>query len=170
MSGLFLLIMYAHSVEKSLQLPRNLSWMKSAHNHKKQRIILLTIIFIVPLLINYSCVTLKSIQPANLSEIPEKRTMMRIHSDTTIWILKKYEIENNVISGEITKSIEKNQRFKVVDVYAAPFEAVKVSEDRVTLSVNNIGKIDYSAYDTFSVVAISILGSLIIILPIISAP
>lgn len=99
-----------------------------------------TVIFLFIAVTITGCYSLKTV---TLSTIPQKRNVIMLHADDSIWTVSNYSFSDNYLTGLIDQDSQKITRLKVTHLYAAPASAVKIEGTRLTVPTGNIGKADY---------------------------
>ena len=93
------------------------------------------------------CYTLKTIPLNSVKSFPQKRDIVLIHADDSIWTITKFLVSENELTGQIYRDSVKITKLKGTHVYVAPVTAVKVENMKLTVPRGNIGKADYFVLD-----------------------
>jgi len=120
------------------------------------------LVVILALIFTTSCLTLKTIPTNNINQLQTLRKNLRIHSEDSLWIIDHYLINGKLLSGKIIRNKEGIGKLNTADIYVAPLNAVDIKGDILTVSTENIGKIDYQIPD--ALIAISSTGICIVLL------
>ena len=122
---------------------------------QKGRFSYLNAFIFINILISFpACMTFKTVSLNSLNEMQGKRDMIRIHSDTLVWAIERYEIDDDSIKGTLaTERLNDTPVSRLIDIYVAPMEAVKISGNTVAVSRNDIGKSDYPANDNLQLLS-----------------
>jgi len=70
-----------------------------------------------------------------------------LHADDSLWAVVNYSISGKDLTGLIRRDPAEISKTHVTHIYAAPFSAVQVEGDKITVPVSNIGKADYYTTD-----------------------
>jgi hypothetical protein len=103
-----------------------------------------TVIFLVLSVTAAGCYSLKT---ASLSSIPQKRNVIMLHADDSLWAVSNYTVSDGILTGLIDQDSLKITRLKVTHLYAAPLSAVKVDGTKLSVPAGNIAKTDYWVTD-----------------------
>ena len=126
-----------------------------------------TVMFLILAVTTAGCYSLKT---ASLSSIPQKRNVIMLHADDSLWAVSNYTVSDGILTGQIYQDSLKIKKLKVIHLYAAPLSAVKIDGTRLTVPAGNIAKTDYWVIDfwltlggaaAIAIVAFTILPSLI---------
>lgn len=98
------------------------------------------------------CYSLKTVPLNSVQSFPQKRKILLIHADDSLWSINNYVISGNEITGQIFRDSVKTPKLLVTNIYVAPVSAVKVENTRLTFSRGNIGKVDYYVPDWWRIV------------------
>ncbi len=104
------------------------------------------IVFLI-LIFTAGCLTIKTIPTNNISKLQPSRRNLRIHSEDSLWIINQYQVNGKFISGKLKRSSEGVIINNTADIYVAPINAIEIKGDTLTVSTDNIGKIDYQITD-----------------------
>ncbi len=99
-----------------------------------------TVIFLFAAVTLAGCLTLKT---ATISTFPQKRNVIMLHADDSLWAVSNYTFSGNTLTGLIYQDSLKLKKLKVIHLYAAPLTAVNIEGTRLTVPTGNIGKTDY---------------------------
>ncbi len=121
------------------------------NKRKAVKLVIVLIVFIT----TTSCMTLKTIPVNILSDLKYRSDILHIHSDDSLWIVSPYLIRDKNLTGKLYSKSGSNHNTRVVDVYVAPFDAVKIEGDGLKISTENIGKVDYKILDVPKAIGIS---------------
>jgi hypothetical protein len=105
------------------------------------------LVVILALIITSSCLTLKTIPTNNINQLQTLRKNLIIHSEDSLWIVYHYLINGKLLSGKLIRLKEGINKLNAADIYVAPLSAVEIKGDILTVSTENIGKIDYQVPD-----------------------
>ncbi len=107
------------------------------------RMIVLSLIVIIPALGFHSCAGTKKITASGTAEMPERKEIYYFHSEDSVWLVFPVAGENGVFTGVIVDPdfVTKN-KLKEIHIYAEPPSAVKISNQTLTCPMENISKID----------------------------
>ena len=111
------------------------------------------------------CYILKTVPADNLTRLHDKRNIMRIHSNDSLWLLTEYRVNEGVLTGKVGGDTGKIVPGKVVDVYIAPSDALHVDGIYLSVPVSNIGKVDYPGHDALQITVGAVLGFLFVVAP-----
>jgi len=103
-----------------------------------------TVIFLILSVTVAGCYTLRT---ASLSSIPQKRNVIMLHADDSLWAVSNYTISDGILTGLIYQDSLKITRLKVTHLYAAPLTAVKIDGTSLSVPAGNIAKTDYWVTD-----------------------
>jgi|SRR5664280_2704023 hypothetical protein len=111
------------------------------------------LVVILALIFTTSCLTLKTIPTNNINQLQTLRKNLRIHSEDSVWTIYHYLINGKLLSGKIIRNKEGIGKLNTADIYVAPLNAVDIKGDILTVSTENIGKIDYQIPDALIVIS-----------------
>jgi len=126
-----------------------------------------TVMFLILAVTAAGCYTLRT---ASISSIPQKRNVVMLHADDSLWVVSNYTLSDGILTGQIYQDSLKIKKLKVTHLYAAPLSAVKIDGTRLVVPAGNIAKTDYWVIDfwltlggaaAIAVVAFTILPSLL---------
>jgi len=98
------------------------------------------VMFLILAVTASGCYTMKT---ASLSSIPQKRNVVMLHADDSLWAVSNYTVSDGILTGLIYQDSVKLTRLKVTHLYAAPLSAVKTDGTRLSVPAGNIAKTDY---------------------------
>jgi len=109
-------------------------------NHLFQKYIL-SLFLIITLFALYSCVSVKDVPPGQISRIPGWKNLYYFHSEDSTWIVKPVPSAGNQFAGIVfnPEEIRKNRQ---VHIYAAPLSSIKIENDRLSVPMENITKVE----------------------------
>ena len=99
-----------------------------------------TVMFLILAVTAAGCYSLRT---ASLSSIPQKRNVVMLHADDSLWAVSNYTVSDGILTGQIYQDSLKITRLKVTHLYAAPVSAVKIDGTRLSVPTGNIAKTDY---------------------------
>ena len=111
------------------------------------------LVVILAVIFTTSCLTLKTIPTNNINQLQTLRKNLKIHSEDSLWIIDHYLINGKLLSGKIIRKKEGIGKQNTADIYVAPLNAVEIKGDILTVSTENIGKIDYQIPDALIVIS-----------------
>jgi hypothetical protein len=124
-------------------------------------------VFFLVLIFTSGCLTLKTIPTSNISELQPGRKYLKIHSEDSLWVVVQYKVMDNLLSGKIIKNTKGISALSKADVYIPSSQYVKINNGILTLSIENIGKVDFQVVDGFMVVSsISLLIVFLLFIPV----
>jgi len=88
-----------------------------------------------------------SLRTASLSSIPQKRNVIMLHADDSLWAVSNYTLSDGILTGLIYQDSLKITMRKVTHLYAAPLTAVMIDGTRLSVPAGNIAKTDYWVTD-----------------------
>jgi hypothetical protein len=100
-----------------------------------------------------SCLSLKTVTTDRLIELQVSRDYLKIHSEDSTWILNKYQVTYKMLKGKIVRNHDNIPVLRTVDVYIPASHDVKVEGDILTISTDNIGKVDYKILDGLMIIS-----------------
>jgi len=103
-----------------------------------------TVMFLILAVTTAGCYSLKT---ASLSSIPQKRNVIMLHADDSLWAVSNYTVSDGILTGLIDQDSLKITRRKVTHLYAAPVSAVKIDGTSLSVPAGNIAKTDYWVTD-----------------------
>jgi hypothetical protein len=103
-----------------------------------------TVMFLILAVTAAGCYSLKT---ATLSSIPQKRNVIMLHADDSLWAVSNYTLSDGMLTGLIYQDSLKITRRKVMHLYAAPVSAVKIDGTKLSVPSANIAKTDYWVTD-----------------------
>jgi hypothetical protein len=124
------------------------------------------IVFLV-LIFTAGCFSQKTIPTNNINELKFQRKFIKVHAEDSLWIITGFQIRDKILSGKIIRTRGSESVLKTVDIYAAPFEAVRIEGDILNVSTDNIGKADYRVPDAWMIVSTC---SILFVLALFSIP
>ncbi len=99
-----------------------------------------TVMFLILAVTAAGCYSLRT---ASLSSIPQKRNVVMLHADDSLWAVSNYTVSDGILMGQIYQDSLKITKLKVTHLYAAPLSAVKIDGNRLSVPAGNIAKTDY---------------------------
>jgi hypothetical protein len=118
------------------------------------------------ILILISCVTLKDIPPRQISRVPSWKNLYYFHARDSTWIVKPVTEAGNQFTGLIY-SPEVIKKSRQVHIYAEPLSAVKISNGKLTVPMENIVKVENYKINAGMVIASIGIVALLFLLPVI---
>jgi hypothetical protein len=119
------------------------------------------VVFLV-LIFTSGCLTLKTVPTNNINQLQSTRKILKIHSEDSLWIINQYQFNGKVLSGKLSRIKEGITRLNSADIYVTPLNAVEIKGDTLSISIENIGKVDYQIPD--ALIIISSIGVCIVII------
>ena len=120
------------------------------------------IIFLFAAVSLSGCYSLKTVPLNSTQSFPQKRNILLIHADDSLWSVINYVISGNEITGQLFRDSVKTSKLQVTNIYVAPVSAVKVENATLTFSRGNIGKVDYYVPDWWKIIGTASILSLFI--------
>jgi hypothetical protein len=99
-----------------------------------------TVMFLILAVTAAGCYSLRT---ASLRSIPQKRNVIMLHADDSLWAVSNYTVSDGILTGLIYQDSGKITRMKVTHLYAAPLSAVKIDGTKLSVPAGNIAKTDY---------------------------
>lgn len=99
-----------------------------------------TVMFLILAVTAVGCYSLRT---ASISSIPQKRNVIMLHADDSLWAVSNYTVSDGIVTGLIYQDSLKIKKLKVAHLYAAPVSAVKIDGTRLSVPTGNIAKTDY---------------------------
>jgi hypothetical protein len=103
-----------------------------------------TVMFLILAVTAAGCYSLRT---ASLSSIPQKRNVIMLHADDSLWAVSNYTVSDGILTGLIYQDSLKITKLKVTHLYVAPATAVKIDGTRLSVPAGNIAKTDYWVVD-----------------------
>jgi hypothetical protein len=113
------------------------------------------VIFLLAGLSLSGCYNLKNVPLNDTINFPQKRNLLIVHADDSLWTVGNYIISENNLTGQIYRNSSQISKGKVVHVYAAPAIAVTIEGGKLTVPLENIGKADYFSTDWWRTIGTS---------------
>ena len=88
-----------------------------------------------------SCVSVKEVPPGQISRIPGWKNLYYFHSEDSTWIVKPVPSAGNQFAGIVFKP-EEIRKSRRVHIYATPLSSVKIENDRLSVPMENITKVE----------------------------
>src|SRR4030042_2088210 len=109
-------------------------------NHIFQKYIV-SFFFIITLFALYGCVSVKDVPPGQIAGSPGWKNLYYFHSEDSTWIVKPVPSAGNQFAG-IVFNPEEIRKSRQVHIYAAPLSSVKIENDRLSVPMENIIKVE----------------------------
>ncbi|OFY65809.1 MAG: hypothetical protein A2V46_00150 [Bacteroidetes bacterium RBG_19FT_COMBO_42_7] len=84
---------------------------------------------------------MKDVPPGQISGIPGWKNLYYFHSEDSTWIVKPVPSAGNQFAG-IVFNPEEIRKSRQVHIYAAPLSSVKIENDRLSVPMENIIKVE----------------------------
>jgi hypothetical protein len=105
-----------------------------------------TVMFLILAVTAAGCYSLRT---ASISNIPQKRNVVILHADDSLWAVSNYTVSDGFLTGQINQDSLKITKLKVTHLYAAPASAVEIDGTKLSVPAANIAKTDYWVFDTW---------------------
>jgi len=109
-----------------------------------------TVMFLVLAVTAAGCYSLRT---APLSNIPQKRNVVMLHADDSLWAVSNYTVSDGILTGLINQDSLKISKLRVTHLYAAPASAVMIDGTKLSVPAANIAKTDYLVFDPWLTLA-----------------
>lgn len=88
-----------------------------------------------------SCLTSRNIPPGQISKVPNWKNLYFFHAGDSTWIVRPITEAGNQFSG-IIYNPEQIKKSRQIHIYAEPLYAVKITNGKLTVPMENIIKVE----------------------------
>jgi hypothetical protein len=89
------------------------------------------------------CFSLKNVPTNQVTKMPERKDVYYFHSDDSVWIVYPIPAPNGQFTGIIIDPDNiNNNRLRQVHIYAGPLSAIKIENQKLSVPMENIGKVE----------------------------
>jgi hypothetical protein len=104
---------------------------------------LTSLIIAIISIVGTGCTSIKTLPSNQITTMLNKRDVARVHFNDSLLVLSRYEIRDNILTGQVASNPVKIKSGHVIDFYLAPSGAMRLNGQTLSVPLENVGKIDY---------------------------